>query len=102
MLTVLTGTHKTKCMICGGEDHLLMQYDGRAMVDLCTICAHTGIYIADRNTMIFMVKYISDCKRMDPGCRDGSEFNNSCIDKFEETVWLGFLRDYIKKHRRFV
>jgi hypothetical protein len=89
-------------MICGEKDHLVMQYDGKSMVDLCINCAHTGIYIADRNTMIFMVKYISDCKRLNPGCHNGSEFNNSCIDLFEETVWLGFLKDWIKKNRRFI
>jgi hypothetical protein len=97
---ILTGTHKTKCMICGGEDDLVMQYDGKRMVDLCYTCILHGVAIADRNTMIFITKYSGDCKRLNPGCHYGSEFSSDCVDKFEEVVWLGFLRHWIKKNRR--
>ena len=97
---ILTGIHKTKCMICGGEDHLVMQYDGKSMVDLCHSCALIGHLIADRNTMVFITKYVSDCRRINPGCHFGSEFSDGCIDKFEEVVWLGFFRSWVKKNRK--
>jgi hypothetical protein len=96
----LTGTHKTRCMICGGKDDLVMQYDGKPMVDLCQSCAIIGNILADRKTMVFITQYVSDCRRMNPGCHYGSEFSNDCIDKFEEVVWLNFFRKWIKEKRR--
>ena len=95
-----TGTHKTKCMICGGKDDIVMQYNGKSMVDLCFPCALIGNIIADRNTMVFITKYVGDCRKIDPGCLHGSEFDENCIDKFEEVVWLGFFRSWIMKNRR--
>lgn len=101
-MTALIGTHKTRCMICGKEDNLVMQYDGKHMVDLCHSCVVTGVNVANRNAMIFIVKYVDDCRSMNPGCYEGSEFDDKCIDVFEEIIWLGFLRDWIKKNRRFI
>jgi hypothetical protein len=99
-MTALTGTHKTKCMICGGKDNLVMQYDGKSMVDLCHSCAVAGVIIANRNSMMFIMDYVKVYRDNNPGCHYGSEFGDSCIEMFEEEVWLGFLRDWIKKNRR--
>lgn len=92
---ILTGTHKTKCMVCGKSDNLVMQYDGKKQIDLCYECAITGSKIADRNTMIFITNYVQNMRKTNPGCHYGSEFSDECIDKFEEMVWLGFLRGWI-------
>lgn len=97
---MLTGSHKTKCMICGGKDDLIIQYNDKSMIDLCKSCTLIGHLLADRKTMVFITTYKNDCMRLNPGCHHGSEFSNDCIDKFEEIVWLSYFRDWIRKNRR--
>jgi hypothetical protein len=99
-MKLLTGTHKTRCAICGGRDNLVMRYNGKSMIDLCYKCAIMGAAISTRNTMIFTTKYSGDCYKLNPGCHHGSEFCSDCVDKFEEIVWIGFMSDWIRKNRK--
>ena len=99
-MKVFTGTHKTRCMICGGKDDIAMKCGEKHLIDICESCISVGAGYADKSTMLFMVNYVTAIRKINPGCYNGSEFTNDCISKFEDVVWQGFLRDWIKRNRK--
>jgi hypothetical protein len=99
-MTNFIGTHKTRCMICGGKDDFAVRCRDKLMIDLCYSCASIGVDIADKNTLLFMLNYARAAKKLDPTCHDGSTFTINCLGKFEDIVWQGFLRDWIKKNKK--